>query len=129
VVVSDDGQTIYFNSWTGRQLIRLALDGDRPERTELDLPFMPDNVRWSADGKLLVTGQATTVAELLPQAMTGTAVLPATVWKVDPESFTSEQLIGPDDEQFGLVATAIEVGGELWLSNACGDRIAVVTLT
>ena len=49
---------------------------------------------------------------------------PECVSKVDPETFAAEELIEPDDPAFRLLTAAIEVDGELWVSNGCGEPIA-----
>ncbi|MCU1364299.1 MAG: hypothetical protein JWM55_2127 [Acidimicrobiaceae bacterium] len=128
VVVSDDGQWYYVNSWSGKKTIRIPTMGGQEGRLEVSLDFMPDNIRWSDDGMLLVAGQAVSFEDLWPDIEGPTPRFPCTVCRLDPDTFAYEELVGSELEAWGVVSAAIEVDGELWVANAIGDRIAYASL-
>ena len=57
IAVSADGERIFATGWGGRNLIRISRESDRVRRDEIELDFMPDNLRWAPDGSLLLAGQ------------------------------------------------------------------------
>lgn len=134
VVVTRDGRTAFVAEWGGRQVHRIPLDGSPASqrsaigRASIDVPFMPDNLRISRQGEVLVTGQDFTVdnviscqADDLANCPTGVSVL-----AVDPRRMTSHVLYEGDPADFRAPTVAAPVGGELWVGAVKGDRIAVL---
>ena len=64
IASSAHGTTVIVSEWAARRIWRLGPDG-APE-AQADTRFLPDNLRWCADGRLLVAGQAAA-----PQAVFG----------------------------------------------------------
>ena len=54
IVVSPDSSELFVAAWPGKQVVALNLETGA--RREVDVPFLPDNVKWSDTGMLLVTG-------------------------------------------------------------------------
>ena len=85
----------------------------------------PDNIRDAPDGKLLITLQAGTVADVFnctndPVCRVGFKVL-----RDDPASAQLETLLDePTNPVFGGASSAIIVGKELWVGTFQGNRIA-----
>jgi hypothetical protein len=127
VGVSPDGRHYFVNSWSTHTVIRLARDGSRRDEAEVD--FLPDNVKWSDDGRVLVAGQVGTAEEVFAEVDT-IAVCPRAfgVAAIDPETLEVESVLAAAPEHFGLAATAIEVDDALWISNARGTSVAFATI-
>ncbi|MEU2003345.1 hypothetical protein ACH47B_20800 [Rhodococcus sp. NPDC019627] len=128
VLVSPDGQSVLVAAWTQKKLVRMSLTNPR-DRSEVALPFLPDNLRWTPQGTILVTGQNVTVDDVLvcnggegTHCPTGYAVV-----EVDPSSMTSTVLIDGTDSSVSLATTALPVGDEIWLGTLSGDRIVRLT--
>ena len=124
VLVSPDGQSVVVAAWTQKKLVRMSLTNPS-DRSEVTLPFLPDNLRWTPQGTILVTGQNVTVDDVLVcnggegiNCPTGYAVV-----EVDPSSMTSTVLIDGTDSSVSLATTALPVGDEIWLGTLSGDRI------
>jgi hypothetical protein len=92
------------------------------------LDFMPDNLRWAPDGRLLVAGQRASTGAA---ADCGPTPCPAgwVVLKVDPQTLATQE-IASDDGKSPLQGTsaALQVGNEVWLGTFRGDRIGYLRL-
>ncbi|MCR9096485.1 MAG: hypothetical protein NXI30_19850 [bacterium] len=124
IVTSQDGETLYFSEWGAQQLVRLGLDGG--SRQTAPLGFHPDNLSWTADGRVLVGGQiagpieATGCFELLE----GGCSLPSAVSTVDPETLAVRRVWTHDPATaVGGVSAALERDDVIWLGAFGGDRI------
>lgn len=129
VDVSADGRWCFIASWPTRKLIRVTLGPDGPQRKEVDLGFLPDNVKVHADGSVLVAGQECDSAQEAFEAILSAELthLPVRVARVDPDTLAAERLVELSDENFGNAATALLVEDELWMSTGRGDRIAYLS--
>jgi hypothetical protein len=56
VAVTKDGRWLFVNAYGSREVVRVALSGERPAQV-VKVDFNPDNLRWTPDGRLFVTGQ------------------------------------------------------------------------
>jgi sugar lactone lactonase YvrE len=114
--ISKDGKTLYVATWGDQGFFRLSLGQNPPKRDNVKLGFRADNVRWSPDGQLFVTGQV-----LDPPA-------PATVIvKIHPDTLkVTEILRRPNTPEFSNGTVAVQVGRELWVGTFRGDRLLVV---
>jgi len=125
VAVSPDGQTLFFAAWGASKLVRLGRDGSG--RQELALPHHPDNLSWSADGKLLVAGQIGPLLWIISACQklsSGTCPIPFSVLRVDPGSLAFERLYQEDPARLsGAASVALDHDGALWIGTFAGDRI------
>jgi sugar lactone lactonase YvrE len=126
VDVSADGRYFFVASWPNGTLSRFGLGSDAERPEQVDLGFLPDNVKVQSDGALLVAGQEGADAETAYEEMVKEELihLPIRVVRVDPNTLDVEDLVDMHHEEFGNAATALYVEGELWISTTRGDRIA-----
>lgn len=126
VDVSADGRFFFVASWPNGTLSRFGLGVGAEEPRQIDLGFLPDNVKVQPDGALLVAGQEAADAETAYEEMVREDVihLPIRVARVDPDTLASEDLVDMRHEEFGNAATALYADGELWLSTTRGNRLA-----
>jgi sugar lactone lactonase YvrE len=119
VEVSRDGRTLYVSAWSAGRLV--VVDLRTGKRREIPLGFLPDNIKRSPDGALLVGGQRTTVASIAgctgPQCPQDWIVA-----RVDPLRGTVTALVERHgDALINYACTGLEVGGRLYIT-ARGDR-------
>jgi sugar lactone lactonase YvrE len=123
-----DGSAVYVSEWSARRIWRLGSGGEPVGHAQT--LFLPDNLRWTSDGKLLLAGQASR-----PELMFGCEArgepypLAFEVAVVDPDTMMLESQVRADERQakawgFGGATGALEVDGELWVGSFTGERIA-----
>ena len=127
IAVSQDGRELYFSEWSGGRLVRVRLDvGDATRRTHIDVPHLPDNLNWTRDGRLLVTGQFGPLGDVLAcgQIESGTCGLGFSVIRVEPATLETEELLHHSGTSMGAGSAALQVGDEMLIGTFAGDRIA-----
>jgi hypothetical protein len=128
IATTPDGRSVFVSEWSARRVWRLGRDGT-PERSA-ETRFLPDNLRWRSNGKLLLAGQAAR-----PEAVFGCEArgeccpLAFEIAELDPTSMTMEPLVEVNEALaaaigFGGATGALDVGGELWVGSFTGGRIA-----
>lgn len=123
VEVDAEGR-FYVAEWTGRRIVRVAADGSNRETVELD--FSPDNLAWSADGRLLVAGQRASVLDVPGCAAVeqGTCALPSVVVAIDPTAFKADPILDEDPAVVvGAASISVELDGNLWIGAFAGNRL------
>jgi hypothetical protein len=126
IAVSQDGRDIFFAEWSGSRLVRLRRSADGGvERSQIELPHHPDNLTWTRDGRLLVTGQVGPLGALLACGDTpnGTCALPFSVLVVEPSTLDAKPVLEHPGTAQGAGTVALEMGGELYLGTFDGDRL------
>ena len=117
ITASPDGKWLFVNAYGGQAVHRFALDGSAPPKVA-KVDIRPDNIRWSPDGQLLVTGQF-----IKPETLNkphGWAVL-----RLDPNTMVVTTVLKEAAlPSFDDATTAIRVGGQMWIGTFRGDRIA-----
>jgi hypothetical protein len=127
IAVSLDGRELFFAEWSGGRLVRMRLDAnDSTRRTHVVLPHLPDNLNWTRDGRLLVTGQIGPIGDVLAcgQVETGTCALGFSVIRVEPATLEIEALLEHEGTAMGAGTAALQVGDEMLIGTFAGDRIA-----
>ena len=61
IAASSDGSTVVVCEWAARRVWRLGSNGTPVANVQTD--FLPDNLRWTADGHLLLAGQTRSAGE------------------------------------------------------------------
>lgn len=124
IAVSADGQSLYVASWGGRELVEL----DRTTGEVLNtvaMEIMPDNLRYTEDGHLLVTGQVIDSFETFVGYEFGDLQPEERydVFALDPETFTVDTVAAGNVPGFGNPTTALEVGDRIFVGSVAGDKI------
>ena len=124
ILATPDGAAVIVAAWGEKRLVRVPLRGDGPVIRSPRLAYMPDNLRWTADGKVLVTGQTTNVADGW-QCMVGKGPCPAplVVQEADPLTLVPRTILERPDAGFGMASVAAPVGPDIWVGTVVGDRI------
>jgi len=124
--VNADGSAVYLAAYGSRELIRVAR-GEGASVRAVEVPFRPDNITWTPAGSLLVTGQATSMRQLLAcyALESGSCALPFGVVVVDPETLAVEVILEHDGRTvIGAATVALRHGERLYLGTFRGDRAA-----
>jgi len=134
IEVSADGKEFYVAS-SGLLTVTAYSNTDpaRVLRRTGPLSFVPDNLHWGPDGKLLTAGlnvadeACGNVKQSEEFSLEEFASCPRafTVVGVDPQSMEADVVAtGPANPRFSNITMALPVGGELWIGTFAGDRIA-----
>ena len=134
VIVTRDGRTAFVAEWGGRAIHRIPLDKVRASersavgRATVAVPLMPDNLRLSRQGEVLVTGQDFTVANVISCQRNDLANCPTglTVLVVDPKRMTARTIYTGNPAEFRAPTVAAPVGDAIWVGAVKGSRIAVL---
>lgn len=130
IAVSPDEKWAFVNGYSDRSVTRISLTDDQAEPVTVHVPFLPDNIRYSADGSLLVTGQSSsilTVVLLTNGTGIGVSPIDTAVVQLDPETMeVTEVLKLPKFRAFGGSTTALYIGNNLWVSSFRAQRIMIL---
>lgn len=139
IEVSPDGTEFYIAS-SGAMRV-LAYSNTNPARLlrgSQQLTFVPDNLRFDADGRLVTAGLELSdpgcgeVEQTLEFSLEEFAACPRafTVWSVDPVTMEGMAIAtSPAIPEFSNITIGITVGDEVWIGTFLGDRIAYRTRT
>lgn len=125
IAASRDGETIFIAEWGAQRLVRIARDGS--DRRAVPVGFHPDNLSWTADGRVLAGGQIAGPLEAtgcfdVPE---GGCSLPSAVAAIAPTTLEVERVWTHDPATAaGGISAALERGDTIWLGAFGGDRIA-----
>lgn len=125
VVVSKDGRYAYVSGWTTRSVHQYDLR-DKEEVKRSAFTFMPDNLTWSPDGKLLAAG-IKGVNGNCPAASTNPCIQGFGIAVVDPVTLAVDEIY--DNKGAALingVSVAIEAKGSIYVGSFQGDRLVKV---
>jgi hypothetical protein len=127
VEASPDGSWLYICGWGTRTFSRVSRGAPTPRRDEVPVDVMPDNVKWGADGRLIVAGSVSTPLEVFAEVTArDVCPIPLRVIRIDPETLAAEEAVSLDHDTFGTAATGYDVDGDLWIASPRSDRIAVL---
>lgn len=122
VVVSKDGRYAYVSAWTTKSFHQYDLT-QKKETGRADFTFMPDNLTWTADGKLLAAG-IKGVNGNCPEASADPCIQGFGVAEVDPVTLkVTEVYDNAGKALINGVSVAIEAGGSIYVGSFQGDRL------
>ena len=125
IVESADGRSLLVSAWSGGEIVRIRRDGRAPP-TSIKLDYLPDNLKWAADGSILVAGQRAPVS-IIASCTGATCIDDWLVAKLDPRTLKSRTLIeGKGTPVVNYATGATELDGALYITNRGAGRIGVV---
>jgi hypothetical protein len=126
VLVSDDGKTMYFNAWTAMEVHKYDLETSK-ETGVVKLSFMPDNITWTRDHKMLAAGVKNARGNC-PADSNTPCVSQFGIAEIDPAKMTAKTVY--DSEGKGAlisgVSVALQVGGAIYIGAFQGDRLVKI---
>jgi hypothetical protein len=134
IETSPDDREFYVVSTTTKRIIAYARDTPgKPLRTAQLKEFGPDNVRWTADNRLITAGMLDDEPACggAPKTEEGIRCPRGyVVVMIDPKTMAVTELArGPATPSFTGTAIAMRAGDDLWLGSFFADRIAYRTLS
>jgi hypothetical protein len=129
IETSPDDREFYVASTTTKRIIAYSRNAPyKPLRTAQLKEFGPDNVRWTADNRLITAGMVDNEPACggAPKTEEGIRCPRGyVVVTIDPKTMAVTELArGPATPSFTGTAIAMRVGNELWLGSFFADRIA-----
>lgn len=130
IEVTDDGTSVIVAAWGERKLYRIPLHrgpraGGLP-KTSVSVSMKPDNLRWTAEGRLLFTGQDITEEEFGACQSGDLAGCPTgiKVFDIDPTTMRVRVVFESATTTFRVPTVATPVGRDIWVGSVKGERIA-----
>jgi hypothetical protein len=126
IQLSSDGRYAWFAAWTAKAVWAFDLQAQRM-LIKVPLDFMPDNLSWSSDGRLLATGIASAEIfrscfvekrEFCPSAFAIAAI--------DPHSGVAGTLYQAQALAFSGASVAVQVGADVYVGAFTGDRMLLL---
>ena len=129
IETSPDDREFYVASTTTKRIIAFARNGPyKPLRTAQLKEFGPDNVRWTADNRLITAGMIDNEPACggAPKTEEGIRCPRGyVVVTIDPKTMAVTEIArGPATPSFTGTAIAMRAGDELWLGSFFADRLA-----
>ena len=124
VAISGDSRWLYFNWFFGRSVIRVPRSGSGEPKT-VSVDFLPDNIHYSPDGSLYVTGQNVDPKQLLAGCASGDCLHGTTIVKLEPATMKTRVIarLSPN-ATFSDGTTALQVGDTIFIGSYRGDAVA-----
>lgn len=122
VLVSRDGRFAYISGWTTRSFHKYDLSR-KQEVAMASLDFMPDNLTWTPEGKILAAG-IKGVAGNCPQESSHPCIQGFKVVEIDPQTMSVTSVF--DSAGRALIngtSVAVEVNGAVYVGSFQGSRM------
>jgi hypothetical protein len=129
IETSPDDREFYVASTTTKRIIAFSRNAPyKPLRTAQLKEFGPDNVRWTADNRLITAGMIDNEPACGGAPKTEESIrCPRgyVVVTIDPKTMSVTEIArGPATPAFTGTAIAMRVGDDLWLGSFFADRLA-----
>lgn len=122
IIASVDGRTLFVAAYGTHEVVRFQRGASgAPRKDVVKLDITPDNLHWSAGGKVLAAG-GNHAAGGAPGAAGWSVV------EIDPATLAVRKVAG-GQRLTGMqgVTAAIDVGRQIWVGTFSGNRIGFVT--
>lgn len=126
IEVTEDGRSIVVAAWGERKVYRIPLRGAGLPKRSVDVPMKPDNLRWTARGRLLFTGQDITEEQFVACQKDDLAGCPTgiKVLEVDPLTLRVRRVFASTTTSFRVPTVAAPVGRDIWVGTVKGEQVA-----
>lgn len=123
VVVSDDGRNMYVNEFAARVVHKFDLKRGR-EAGSVGVNFLPDNLTWTPEGRLLVAGVKGARGDC-PEGSGRSCIDGFGVAEIDPGTMTARSVFDSASAAplISGVSVALKVGDSIYLGAFLGDRL------
>jgi hypothetical protein len=122
--VTPDGKWAFISEWSDYKIWKFAMDGSEAPRS-IHLNFLPDNLRLSDQGTILIAGQnADPINVMTCRSKHVPCQAPFTVLEMNPDTMATKVLARGGDDDFGGATGAAMVGHGLWISSYYSEKVA-----
>jgi DNA-binding beta-propeller fold protein YncE len=121
IELSPDDRFMYVAAFGSREVVRFDRTKTPMAKQVVQVSVLPDNLRWTANGKLYTAGiNFVAPAQCAsPPCSTGWSV-----YEIDPGSLQATRIAGMDQNAaLQGATTALAVGGDIWVGTYSGDRL------
>lgn len=121
IELSPDQRWMFVATIGSSEVVRFDRSSKPMEKKSVKLDIRPDNLRWTANGKLYtVGGNSIAPGECAsPPCSTGWSV-----YEIEPESLQATRVTSVDQTAaLKGASTALAVGDEIWIGTFSGDRM------
>ncbi|HEY7388854.1 MAG TPA: SMP-30/gluconolactonase/LRE family protein [Bryobacteraceae bacterium] len=128
VVVSADSRQMYLNVFAAREVRKYELDGSNArEIGTVKVDFMPDNLTWTKEGRLLVAGVKGARGDC-PEGSGRPCIQGFGVAEIDPARMQARTIFdsATTDPLISGVSVALKVGNAVYLGAFQGDRLVKI---
>lgn len=124
IAVSPDNQFLFVAEWAVKKIWRIPLNG-HGKRTSVSFDFLPDNLRWTDKGSLLITGQKATPENVF-RCITDDAGRPVRYCTAElyPATLQYRVIIQGGDKTFDGGTVAIRLKNNYYIGSALVNSIA-----
>ncbi|KAA2238542.1 hypothetical protein F0L74_20170 [Chitinophaga agrisoli] len=126
IAISPDGKYLYVAEWARRRVHKLSTSNDA-DTLAIEVDFMPDNIRWTKDGQLIIAGQRALPVTVFTNKGIHQKVVYFSVIKIDPASMAHKPLLKAGGSTFASATVAAEINGSYWIGCVGDNKIAVYT--
>lgn len=131
IEVSKDGNALYVAGWADNSLHIIDRKTHTVESIDLG-ELQPDNIRYAADGSILIAGQVVDNKQAIFDCIRSDAAVCAfdyQVAKFNPATMELKTVVDERaTEHFGGATTGVQLGDEIWVGTFRGNRVARVPL-
>lgn len=133
VIATRDGRDIYVVATGTRQVFHFTKSGSSYTSSHVDIPFTPDNIRWTPDNKMIfVGGQGASFNEVVACNERKTPYCTSVPTRLDimnPKTLKLTPVL-PNKGYKGVTSGtgAVIANHELWISSTKSDHIVVIPL-
>jgi sugar lactone lactonase YvrE len=127
ILASSDGRFVYFNAWTLKEVHKYDVrQGKEVGMVKLD--FMPDNINWTKNGKMLAAG-VKSARGMCPAASTTPCIQTFGVAEIEPKTMASKKVFdseGQNPQLISGVSDAQQLGNFMYIGAFQGDRLVKI---
>lgn len=124
IALSADEKNLYIAEWAGQKVHLLStIDGRVSQSVNVD--FLPDNIRWSAEGNLLIAGQRGLPKEVFLSRGISEENMYFSVMEIDSTLTVKKTLIRDGHRNFANATVAIQINNTYWLGCVENNKIAI----
>lgn len=124
IEMSPDERWMFVAAFGTREIVRFDRNARPMTKQSVQIDIMPDNLRWSADGKLYTVGGNYVPPVQAAECQNPLCLTGWSVYEIDPQTLQATR-VGGVDQLAALqgASTALPVGNELWIGTYSGDRV------
>lgn len=126
VVVSSNGRYMFVNEFAARQVLKYDMR-DYKQIGSVKVDFLPDNLTWTKEGKLLAAGVKGARGDC-PEGSGRPCIQGFGVAEIDPANMQSRPIFDSSEHEplIGGVSVALRVRNSIYLGAFLGDRLVKI---
>jgi hypothetical protein len=125
IEVSKDGKTMYLAIMGAQEVAKYSLGDHFMKEASVKVDIRPDNLRWTADGKLLAGGGIAAP----PPGGPGGGSAGWQVVEIDPATMAAKPVVTMDGKgPMPSISVGVVADGDMWVGAPRGDRVGYMPM-